>query len=47
MIEAIPNIAAIAPAAPKPAALDMAPIDTTRVSFQQLLSAGVDATNMK
>lgn len=47
MIEAIPNIAAIAPAAPKPAAMDMAPIETARVSFQQLLSAGLDATNAK
>jgi flagellar hook-basal body complex protein FliE len=47
MIEAISNIAGIAPAAPKPAALDMVPIDTTRVSFQQLLSAGLDATNTK
>lgn len=44
MIEAVSAIAAVAP---KPAAIEAAPVNTPRMSFQQLLQAGVEATDAK
>jgi flagellar hook-basal body complex protein FliE len=47
MIEAVQNVAAITPLAPKPMALDLLGTEASRMSFQQMLSAGVEATNAK
>jgi flagellar hook-basal body complex protein FliE len=32
---------------PKPIAINIQPADTTKVSFQQLLASGIEATNVK
>lgn len=47
MIDPVTNIAAIAPVIPKPMAMDMISVDTSKISFMQLLQTGFEVTNAK
>jgi flagellar hook-basal body complex protein FliE len=47
MIEAVPNIISVSPVAPKKPVTDIVPQEAPRLSFQEMLSKGIESTNTK